>query len=148
LRTASVIVDDSTRNVDTRRPQGYRHDNHKTWKIPDWLKLPAVCGRRLQRGVLYCQNAKYCTSKRNFTDACNKSTSFPGPIFTQFSNTQEHHVQLTYMAFHSTEACFLCTDVHRTRSRWTDFCERILCGTGSKSDEKYDKNCEKFNLSS
>jgi hypothetical protein len=58
MRSASVIADDSTRNEDTRRPLGYHHDDHKTWKIlDDRVQLPAACVHRLQ-GDLYLQNAK------------------------------------------------------------------------------------------
>jgi len=42
----------------------------------------------------------YRTRKCIFTDARKKNTAFPGPIFTQFSNAQKHHMKLSYMVFH------------------------------------------------
>jgi len=42
----------------------------------------------------------YRTCKCIFTKARNKSTAFPKPIFTQFSNAQKHHMKLSYMGFH------------------------------------------------
>jgi hypothetical protein len=147
MRLASVIGDDSTRNEDTRRPLGIAMTTTKTGKYQtDWNFLQSACtglSEAFFTVKMPSDCTVYCTCKCNFTDACNKSTSSLEPILTQFSNAQRHHVHLSCMAFHSTAVCYLCADVHRTHSRSTDFCEHLLHGTGSKSDERYNKKLGK-----